>query len=446
MSQDDPFATLHPERSVVVPTPGRSAPRAAPTAPSPASADRAALAGLGKTSGLNPLVAAASPLLNAVPQLRVSSLPDPAALRAALIEGVRDFETNARAANLRPEHVIAARYVLCTFLDEAATGTPWGGSGAWARQSLLVTFHNETWGGEKFFQLLAKLAENPQANRDLLELMQVCLALGFRGRYQAAPNGQSQLDALHERLYLLLRQQRGESEKELSPHWRGVASRRLTVLSALPLWVAAAVAGLLLIVIYLGFSWSLNRRSDPVFSAIRAIRAPITTVAAPAPASTSAPVAPPQAPPAPRLAGFLAPEIEQNLVAVQDLADRSVITIKGDGFFKPGSNRVEDEFQPLLRRIAEALNSVPGKVLITGHTDNVPIRSMVFPSNWHLSQARADRVKTILASTLTAPDRLNAEGRADAEPVATNDTPANQARNRRVEIALFVAGEAGRTQ
>ena len=53
------------------------------------------------------------------------------------------------------------------------------GSGAWARLSLLVMFHNETWGGEKVFQLLARLAEDPAGNRDLLELMHVVLALGF---------------------------------------------------------------------------------------------------------------------------------------------------------------------------------------------------------------------------------------------------------------------------
>jgi type VI secretion system protein ImpK len=51
----------------------------------------------------------------------------------------------------------------------------------WSRHSLLVTFHNETWGGEKFFQLLAKLAQNPQQHAHLLELMYYCLALGFEG-------------------------------------------------------------------------------------------------------------------------------------------------------------------------------------------------------------------------------------------------------------------------
>src|SRR5690606_30881500 len=105
------------------------------------------------------------------------------ALRARLVEAVRAFERKAAQAGVEPRKLVAARYVLCTFLDEAATSTPWGGSGAWARQSLLVSFHNETWGGEKVFQLLARLAEDPAGNRDLLELMHVVLALGFEGRF-----------------------------------------------------------------------------------------------------------------------------------------------------------------------------------------------------------------------------------------------------------------------
>jgi len=75
---------------------------------------------------------------------------------------------------------------------------------------------------------------------------------------------------------------------------------------------------------------------------------------------------------------------------------------------------------------------------VTGHTDNQPIRSLRYPSNWHLSQERAAAVKDLLASRVP-PARLKAEGRADSEPVLDNSTPANRARNRRVEITLSAA-------
>ena len=95
-------------------------------------------------------------------------MSDPAALRNSLAQGVRNFVAQAASAGIAPERVMAARYVLCTMIDEAAADTPWGGSGVWARNSLLTMFHNEASGGEKVFQLMARLAEKPDANRDLL--------------------------------------------------------------------------------------------------------------------------------------------------------------------------------------------------------------------------------------------------------------------------------------
>jgi len=195
----------------------------------------------------------------------------------------------------------------------------------------------------------------------------------------------------------------------------------------LPLWVVFAVCGLSLLGIYLGFSQSLNNTSDPVFAQIQSIRV-----------KTAAPPKPPAPAAAPRLATFLAKEVQEGLVTVQDDENRSLVTIRGDGLFAPGSATISEQYVPLLMRIADALNSVPGQVQITGHTDNQPIRSARFPSNWHLSQERARSVLQLLAQKVAPANRLSAEGRADGEPVAANDTPANRARNRRVEITLFV--------
>lgn len=428
MSNDDPFATPGSERTVILPSPGGRGPGQMPN-PLPAATAGAAVP-LALTSntpvaGMNPLLASANPLLNLTAQLRATAQhPDPSALRDSLVQGIKAFESRARTAGIAAEKILAARYALCTLLDEIAASTPWGGSGLWAKQSLLVIFHNEAWGGEKFFQLLAKLAENPSANRDLLELLYVCLALGLEGRYRVLDNGRTQLETLRERLAQLLRQARGEYERELAPHWQGTVPRRHAVLTILPLWVVITVCGAILLAAYLGFSFHLNDISDPVFARIQAIR-----VAAPAPR----PAVPA---PQPRLATLLAPEIAQNLVTVRDDADRSVVTLRGDGLFAAGSTSVTPSFLPLLMRIAAALNAVPGSIQITGHTDNRPIRSVRFPSNWHLSQARAQAVLQLLA-TRVAPQRLSAEGRADAEPIASNNSADGRARNRRVEITLF---------
>jgi len=82
---------------------------------------------------------------------------------------------------------------------------------------------------------------------------------------------------------------------------------------------------------------------------------------------------------------------------------------------------------------------VSGTVLVTGYTDNVPIRTVRFPSNYELSQARADAVRRIIDERLQAKNRTRAEGRADSDPLAPNDSAENRSRNRRVEVTLLVA-------
>lgn len=428
-SPDDPFAEIDNGRTFIMPTPGgRGAPPPATAARGPqfSGPDVAPDIGL-PDSGLNPLVALANPLLALVPQIRASSrLADPGALRESIAQGLREFEAQARSRNVAPERVLAARYVLCTLLDEVAAGMPWGASGQWARHSLLAMFHNETGGGEKVFQLMAKLAENPSANRDLLELIYAALCLGFEGRYRVVEGGKAQLEAVRERLAQIIQRERGGYAPALAQNWQGEKPPRRSLLTWLPLWVTGAVVMLLLVGVYWGLSWRLGSLSDPVFGRIQELRLlpPTPPVKIPAPR--------------PRLAQFLVADIKAETVTVRDEVDRSVITIRGDGLFAPASASLTSERESLMKRIAAALAQVPGAVIVTGHTDNVRIHTAQFPSNWHLSEERAKTVRDILLRDGVGAERLKAEGRADGEPVAGNDTAANRALNRRVEITLFV--------
>lgn len=435
-SNDDPFAMPEAGRTVIMPTPGGRAASGQNVNRTPAGDAFSAAQSTEPpvVAGINPLVAAANPLLDVIPQLRTTlSHPDATALRDYLVEAIKRFEARAREAGTAAENIIAARYVLCTVLDETAASTPWGGSGMWARNSLLVLFHNETWGGEKFFQLLSKLAENPGANRNLLELMYVCLAFGFEGRYRVIDNGRAQLEVLRERLAQILRKTAGEYERDLSPRWKGVVTARSKILDALPFWIAAALAMAILLGVYFVYRYKLGDASDQLYAQIQAIR---VTSAAPAPAPAAATAAPVP----PRLATFLAPEIAEGLVAVRDERNMSVVTIRGDGLFEPGSATISARYLPLIQRIADALKAVPGKVQVIGHTDNQPIRTARFPSNWHLSEERARMVSRLLAQAVPS-ERLTAEGRADAEPIADNASAEGRSRNRRIEVTLFVEGK-----
>jgi type VI secretion system protein ImpK len=439
---DDPFAAFNGDRTIIKPSAGRAGAGAAGAAASaPAAAGAAPQAQTGTPLGLdtmmsgslNPLVNAAMPLLAAAPRVRHTARhPNPTALRDALAEGIRKFEAQARAQGLPNEQVLGGRYILCTLLDESAASTPWGGAGAWVGNSLLVQFHNESWGGEKVFQLMSKLAENVDANRNLLELLYVVLSLGFQGRYRVIDNGAAQLDSVRQRLAQMLGQGR-TPEASLSPRWQGVTAKGQRISDGLPMWLIATAFLVLLSIVYAGFRWSLAGAANPIFSTLAALDAKKAQVAAPPPAPP-----PPAAAPVQRLSNLLAPEIKAGLVDVQDLADRSTVVIRGDGFFESGSATIAPGVRALLPRIGQALANLKGKILITGHTDNQPIRSVRFPSNWHLSQERADLVRTELGRVVD-PARMRSEGRADSEPLADNGTPAGRSRNRRVEVTLFVS-------
>jgi len=422
---DDPFAEIGGGRTFIVPTPGARAASGAARGQATGRPDVAPDIEPVE-SGLNPLVALANRLLALVPQIRATSqLADPAALRESIAADVRAFDSQARARGMAAERVLAARYVLCTVLDEAAAGTPWGGGGQWGRHSLLAMFHNETGGGEKVFQLMAKLAQEPTANRDLLELILAALSVGFEGRYRVEQGGAAQVEAVRERLAQIVSKERGDYSPALAQNWRGTLPGKRPLLTWLPLWVTAALCVLALTGAYLFFSLDLARQSDPTYARILALRGGVAAVAPRATPST------------PRLAPLLQAEVQAGQVTVRDDLDRSIVTLLGDGLFAPGSDTVGANRMALFGQIAAALAKLPGTVLVTGHTDNIAIGTARFPSNWHLSEGRADAVRRLLVGAGLPNERVRAEGRADGEPVAPNDSPTNRSQNRRVEITLL---------
>jgi len=424
-NKDDPFAQLDGHRTFIRPNPGGWAGRTPDAQVPPTHSEAPEL--VMPEQGLNPLLAVANRLLQLVPQLRQTRhVSDVSALRNTLAQGIRDFATKAQERAIPPERVMAARYVLCTVLDEAAADTPWGGSGVWGRHSLLALFHNEGSGGEKVFQLMARLAEKPQANRDLLELIYAAMVMGFEGRYRVVENGRAQLDAVRDRLAQILRKERGPYNPALALNWHGQPSKRRQSLGWLPLAAITAVSALLLAGIYVALSSSLAGASDPVLGNIQSLRLPPPMPVVAQPAAQ------------PRLAQFLQPDIKAQMVTVRDEVDRSVVTIRGDGLFPSASATLIPEREALMARIADALARVPGPVLVTGHTDNSPMRSARFPSNWHLSEERARSVGQLLVAGGVPRERVAFEGRADGEPTVPNDSPGNKALNRRVEITVMV--------
>ncbi|UXZ96528.1 DotU family type VI secretion system protein [Pseudomonas phytophila] len=430
----NPFESPN-DRTQFMPRPGGRGPQ--PVNPEQPTAPPAAPAGpalTGKAQGLNPLESAAGPLLALLTRLRSTiAHPAPASLRAQLLGYLRQFEQDAEAAGIARNEVLLARYALCTALDEAVLSTPWGSTSEWGKQSLLITVHNEAWGGEKVFQLLEHCLQSPRERLYLLELLYLCMCLGFEGRYRVMNDGRSQLDALRERTSAAIRSARGEYERELSPHWRGLSVARDRLSQFMPPWVGVAIGLALLLLLLFGLRLKLASDAEPVFKNIHALgEIPVQAI--------DRPVVQPKLVERPRLAGFLADEIKAGRVSVEDAVDRSVVTIRGDELFASASASIVDDFQPLMLRIADAIRNVKGQVRVTGHSDNRPIATLRFPSNWALSQARAEQVLQILAAKTGQPQRFTAEGRSDTEPLAPNNTSEGRAKNRRVEITVLAEG------
>lgn len=138
----------------------------------------------------------------------------------------------------------------------------------------------------------------------------------------------------------------------------------------------------------------------------------------------------------------LAKEIQDGLVEVERADDRIIIRIREKGSFPSGSDELNYDFIPALTKIRDKLAEIPGRIVVTGHTDNIPISTYRFRSNWDLSAARAGSVlHHLLTDGVVDPSRVELKGLAETEPLVPNDTPANRAKNRRVEIAV-IKGEA----
>jgi type VI secretion system protein ImpK len=441
---DDPFAfSDDSEHTVIKPNPGGRSPSQSQSpehtviAPRPAY-EPAQEVKLGSRAGLNPLENAATTLFTLLGQIRnTSSHPNPGGLHQQLVSEIRQFEGRAQKAGATAESVFAARYALCTTIDEFVLSTPWGAGSVFSQKSLLSTFHKERSGGEKFFQLLNKLSQDPSRNIDLLELLYVCLSLGFQGRYAIMDNGLNELERVREGLYRTIRNARGENDSALSLNWEGVKKHADAGAGGFPAWAIMAVIALVLSLIFVGMSYRLSALSDPV-------NAHLSTIARDDSLLPSRLLAPPPLrrieapePDRMRLKEFLAAEISQGLLVVEEMDNRSKILIAGDNLFDSGSERISPAYIPILQRIAAGLETLSGRVKVVGHSDDVPISTPRFPSNWTLSTARAESVVAILSTQMSKPGRLVPEGQADSQPLDRSKTREARARNRRVEITVL---------
>ena len=150
----------------------------------------------------NPFITAASALLRTVIQLQKSLDKDNTYdAREELVAKINLYNETASKYGIEENEILVTRYILCTFTDELLNGTHLGKDNNWSNNSLLSIFHNETYGGENFFHLLDKFLKVPAKYIHILELMYICIALGFEGKYRVIDRGQIELNNIKDGLF-----------------------------------------------------------------------------------------------------------------------------------------------------------------------------------------------------------------------------------------------------
>ena len=422
------------ERTVIRPMPGGR--RSAPPAPRPAAA---AIESEAPVSAGTPLAAAAAPLLQLLARRRnAAQQPDPGDLYERTTRALRAFEQRAREAGVPAEHLRPASYALCASIDDAVLNTPWGAASVWAQRPLAATFHPDVTGESRFFDALARMRQDPARFMPVIEVMYLCLSLGFMGRYRQSPQGAGELDRLRAATGALIVGQGKAAPTELSQRWQGVAAPYRPARGGLPIWVVTAAALAVCGGLFMWVSTALNAASDDQYA--RMLAAPPGRMPQITRAVVVQPPPPPPASPEPdaidRLSSALKPDIEAGVVSVVGTPATPVIRVGTSGGFASSGAVPAPTLTAVLERIGTALRIEPGGVQVIAYTDDQPIRTVQFPSNFQLSAARAQAARAAIARTIGEAKRLGAEGRADADPIASNATAAGREQNRRIEIVL----------
>lgn len=214
--------------------------------------------------GSNALLTAATPLFQAIAEVSADGYAAPAGLKEDLVNRIKEFEFMAQSQGCDQAEIIVSRYVLSTVLDETITTKPWSSKLEWTKNSLLIIFHNEASGGEKLFQLLDKLSRNPTKHINVLELIYVCLSLGYEGKYRVLQRGLAELEAIRNSVFRQIRMIRGEQHQELAINWQPPAARIPKLPLYVPWWLIVIMALCCLGLVYSGFNYVLEHQTQTI--------------------------------------------------------------------------------------------------------------------------------------------------------------------------------------
>ena len=230
-------------------------------------------------AGLNPLVDTAGYLFSVIGKIKhLKSYRHLNKLQKELIQEINTFDEAIKTLGYQAEYLVVCRYVLCATLDDIICNTSWGGQGQWESYSLLSTFNQDVQHQDKFFTILERAIKEPAHYIDIMELMYICLSMGYKGSYRTTEHSQYQLEQITNNLYKHIRTYRGNFSKTHSP--APLKSSKLTQKTStkqtLSLSLLLFITACIVMIIFIGLSYLMDTISNEAFKNIAHIEKPIS--------------------------------------------------------------------------------------------------------------------------------------------------------------------------
>jgi type VI secretion system protein ImpK len=246
------------------------------------------------------------------------------------------------------------------------------------------------------------------------------------GMYRDAPDGKTQVQSKQDELYRLIRDRRAGLGAVLALHWKGLSEPKAKAYKLLPWWVVLCAAAVIVLGTLIIARSMLSDVAAPTRNLLATRGLEVSYQPVPAPVVPS------------RLKTLLAPEERAGDLTVEEFGKRTIVTLQTPELFQSGSARVSPGHDALFQAIGRALEAVPGRIMIIGHTDDQALRSFKYADNIELSRARAVAVAQLIQPSISNPSRIEWSGVGSTQPrFLPPSVPENRARNRRVEIEHF---------
>lgn len=383
----------------------------------------------------NPLVWLASRILVRLAGMRTGQMPVTAPqFHAEMVEAISAYKDTIGDIGYDRETVDNATYAVAATVDDVMQNIPQTQGFEWARRSMVVQSFGENIGGDRFWATVDDLLRRPSGKDELLELFHACVAAGFLGKYRLAGRQDRGLSDRMAAMHAELARSIPKTGEPLAPHWRGVEAPMRKLPLAGPLIGMAALCGVILLGAFAFFLFSLSDRTDAVgerLAGLHDVTAPVIIERNTPPPETKPPEI--TSTRLERIRTKLANEIAAGDVVVEGKDARIRITTRIGSLFKSGSDVLDPAHVPFIAAIAATVEPENCKITIIGHTDSDRLtKTLKFPDNQALSEARAISAAAEMGKHLKDPSRIVTEGRGELEPISNK--PEDKALNRRIEI------------